>query len=211
MFFPSTDIPVIAAYSDPSSLLAMRYDQESGDFTLKGTVALRGGEVFYIQRNFFLRSGKIVFNEGSDRFEPQSHPPRRAAGPERAGRPGHHHAEGGQRAPLEFPAAAQLRSAHDRGADRRAHGAEPHSAPSTDNSVDIRKTVISGTQFIPQLDVTRRFDGPGPRQPSGSTIIYVRTQVLQNWLIDYRHARERNREMSLGATSTRPSSTPAST
>ena len=71
IFFPSSDFPVISGFSDPSSRLAIRYDQSSEDFSLKGAVALRGGQVFYIQRNFFLKNGKIVFNEGTDRFEPR--------------------------------------------------------------------------------------------------------------------------------------------
>ncbi len=71
VFFPYSDYPVVAGYSDPSSLLAIRFDQASQDFTLKGNVTLRGGQVFYIQRNFFIRNGTIAFNEGSDHFDPR--------------------------------------------------------------------------------------------------------------------------------------------
>jgi hypothetical protein len=182
VFFPSTALPVIDAYSDPTSLLAVRYDQESGDFTLKGTVALRGGEVFYIQRNFFLKNGKIVFNEDSDRFEPR------------------------------VTLLAELRDRNDQGQpiaiSMRADNepltsfhpqlsSDPPMSESQiallmgqnlfdaapDNSLDLRKTLISGSQFIPQLDVTRVYLDKA-RDGLGLDMLSMKTQVLQNWLID---------------------------
>ncbi len=71
VFFPSSDYPMVSGFSDPSSLLAIRYDQSNQDFTLKGNVTLRGGQVFYIQRNFFIKNGTIAFNEGSTHFDPR--------------------------------------------------------------------------------------------------------------------------------------------
>ncbi len=181
VFFPSSQFPVIAGYSDPSSLLAIRYDQAADDFTLKGAVALRGGEVFYIQRNFFLKNGRIAFNEGSDRFEPR------------------------------VTLLAELRDRNDEGPvviTLRADNAPISSfkprlssdppmtesqiallmgqnlfGASSDNRVDIRKAVISGTEFIPQLNVTRAFENR-VRDTFGLDMFYVRTKVLQNFFID---------------------------
>jgi translocation and assembly module TamB len=181
VFFPSTNFPIVAGYSDPSSSLAIRYDQAGADFSLKGTVALRGGEVFYVQRNFFLKNGKIVFNEGSDRFEPR------------------------------VTLLAELRDRYDEGPVRitlRADNAPISSFKPTLSSdpilteaqiaslmgqnvfgtagasgLDFRKTAISASEFIPQLNVTRAFENQ-VRDTFGLDIFYLRTQVLQNWLID---------------------------
>ncbi len=181
VFFPSSDFPIVTGFSDPSSLLAIRYDQATEDFTLKGTVALRGGEVFYIQRNFFLKTGKIVFNEGTDRFDPR------------------------------VTLLAQLRDRNDQGPvliSLRADNAPITSfkprltsdpimtesqiallmgqnlfGASSDNQFDLRKAVISGSEFIPQLNVTRAFEDK-IRDTFGLDMFYVRTRVLQNWLID---------------------------
>jgi translocation and assembly module TamB len=181
VFFPSTTFPIVAGYSDPSSSLAIRYDQATTDFSLKGTVALRGGEVFYVQRNFFLKDGKIVFNEGSDRFEPR------------------------------VTLLAEMRDRNDEGpvliilkadnapissfkptlssdpvmteAQIAALMGQNVFGTSGDSSFDIRKTAISASEFIPQLNVTRAFENQ-VRDVFGLDIFYLRTQVLQNWLID---------------------------
>ena len=54
---------------------------------------------------------------------------------------------------------------------------------SSDNQFDLRKAVISGSEFIPQLNVTRVFEDK-IRDTFGLDMFYVRTRVLQNWLID---------------------------
>ena len=181
VFFPSSDFPVVSGFSDPSSMLSIRYDQATEDFAIKGAVALRGGEVFYIQRNFFLKTGKIVFNEGTDRFDPR------------------------------VTLLAELRDRNDDGPVQillRADNAPITSfqprlssnpvmtesqiaalmgqnlfATSSDNRIDLRKAVISGSEFIPQLNMTRILENR-VRDTFGLDMLYLKTKVLQNWLID---------------------------
>lgn len=69
--FSPMSIPIVTGYADPSSFLAVRYDQSAETYSLKGDVVLRGGDVMYGGRSFFLKSGKISFNEGSGRFDPR--------------------------------------------------------------------------------------------------------------------------------------------
>jgi translocation and assembly module TamB len=181
VYFPSTTFPIVAGYSDPSSSLAILYDQEAADFSLKGTVALRGGEVFYVQRNFFLKNGKIVFNEGSDRFEPRvtllaELRDRNEAGPVKI-------TLKAENAPISTfkptmssdPVMSEAEIAAMMG--QNVFGSEG------EKSVDIRTTAISASEFIPQLDVARIFENK-IRDAAGLDIFYLRTQVLQNWLID---------------------------
>ena len=70
VFFPDHSYPVVAGNTDPSSRLTVRYDPR-GAYTVKGDINLRGGDAFYIQRNFFLKSARIRFNENSEKdFDP---------------------------------------------------------------------------------------------------------------------------------------------
>jgi translocation and assembly module TamB len=181
VYFPYKDNPVVEGYTEPSSALLIKWDQASGDYAVKGTAAMRGGEVFYIQRNFFLKSGKMVFNEGTGMFDPR------------------------------VTILAELRERNDEGpvlVTLRADNAPISSfkprlssdppmtesqiaillgqnllGASSDKSLDIRKAVISSSEFIPQLNVAKAFENKA-REMAGLDILFLRTQVLQRWLID---------------------------
>jgi translocation and assembly module TamB len=181
VYFPYKDNPVVEGYTEPSSALKIKWDQASGDYAVKGTAALRGGEVFYIQRNFFLKSGKMVFNEGTGMFDPRA------------------------------TILAELRERNDEGpvlVTLRADNvpisnftprlsSDPAMTEaqiaiflgqnllgvSRDEGLDIRKAVISTSEFIPQLNVVKAFESK-VREMAGLDILYLRTQVLQRWLID---------------------------
>jgi hypothetical protein len=181
VFFPYKDNPVVTAYSEPSSSLRIRWDQATEDYSVKGEADLRGGEVFYIQRNFFLKSGQMVFNEETGMFDPR------------------------------ITLLAELRERNDEGpvlislrADNmpisnfkpRLLSDPPMSEAqiavllgqnllgmSGNESLDIKKAIISTTEFLPQLDIARAFENK-VRDMAGLDILFLRTQVLQRWLID---------------------------
>ena len=70
-YFPDRNYPVIAGNVVPGNHLSVRYDQSRDFLSFKGEIDARGGDAFYIQRNFFLRSAKVVFNENSEKaFDP---------------------------------------------------------------------------------------------------------------------------------------------
>ena len=188
VYFPSSAYPWVTGYSDPSSLLAIRYDQASEDYTLKGSVVLRGGEVFYIQRNFFIKTGMIAFNEGRDHFDPRvsllaelrdrndegpititlttDNAPITSFKPKLSSDP-----------PLTEAQIALLMG-------QNLIGASSNGTLNGDAADTIRKAVISTSDlFIPQLNVTRVFEDK-VRETFGLDMFYFRTQVLQNWLID---------------------------
>jgi translocation and assembly module TamB len=68
--WPSRDFPIIQAVSKPGALLAVRYNGSSGKYTFTGDVDLQSGEVYYFDRDFFIRSGLISFRENEKRFDP---------------------------------------------------------------------------------------------------------------------------------------------
>ena len=181
VFFPSTSFPIVAAYSDPSSYLSVLYDQAASDFSLKGTVALRGGEVFYVQRNFFLKNGKIVFNEGPDRFEPRvtllaESRDRNDSGPVII-------TLKADNAPLTSFKPTLISDPPMSEADIAALMGQNLFGTDGERGVNLRTTAISASEFIPQLNVSRVLENK-VRDAAGLDILYLRTQILQNWLID---------------------------
>ncbi len=68
--WPSREFPIIQAVSKPGAALAVRYNGSSGRYSLTGDVELQSGEVFYFDRDFFIRSGLISFRENETRFDP---------------------------------------------------------------------------------------------------------------------------------------------
>lgn len=69
--WPNLNFPVMRAYTDVGSVMQISSDSETGKFSVNGTINLRGGEVFYFQRSFYIRSGQLAFNENEIRFDPR--------------------------------------------------------------------------------------------------------------------------------------------
>lgn len=63
--------PVLRGLVTPGTPLTMYVDSYTGDFTLKGDVSLRGGEIVWLSRNFYLKEGRVQFNETNELFDPR--------------------------------------------------------------------------------------------------------------------------------------------
>ncbi|MEM5947783.1 translocation/assembly module TamB domain-containing protein [Spirochaetia bacterium 38H-sp] len=68
--WPSENLPVLKLYSDTNQRLTYTLDSETGKYKLYGNIALRGGEVFYLEKSFYIREGNISFNENENSFDP---------------------------------------------------------------------------------------------------------------------------------------------
>ncbi|MBL8968059.1 MAG: translocation/assembly module TamB domain-containing protein, partial [Spirochaetaceae bacterium] len=181
VLFPNKDIPIVSGYAEPSSFLSIRFDQATEDLAFKGTANLRGGEVFYIQNNFFLKSAKIVFNETSDFFDPRVTL----------------YAERRERNE-KGPVLVTLRADNAPIVDFKPRLSSDPTMSETDiaallgesllgisegGTVDLRKAIIASSEFIPQLNATKAFERK-VREALGLDLLFVRTQVVQRWLID---------------------------
>ncbi|MDR2445125.1 MAG: translocation/assembly module TamB [Spirochaetaceae bacterium] len=69
--WPNTNIPILQAYAASGSGLRIVSDTLSGHFSLKGEVDIRGGEVFYFQRSFYIKEGSLNFNESEIQVDPR--------------------------------------------------------------------------------------------------------------------------------------------
>jgi len=69
-FWPSADFPMLQASADLGTGIHVTSDSIAQRFTLNGDVKLRSGEIFYLERNFYLREGTLFFRENETSFDP---------------------------------------------------------------------------------------------------------------------------------------------
>ena len=69
-FWPSFTFPVVRSHANPGSEVLVNYDGHSGNYSVVGSVDVKGGEVFYFDRDFHLKTGTITFGENQDMFDP---------------------------------------------------------------------------------------------------------------------------------------------
>lgn len=68
--WPAEDLPILNMLVDTDQAVSIRYDGFTGDYSVVGDVALRGGDLFFIDRTFYLRDGMVSFTEDEARFDP---------------------------------------------------------------------------------------------------------------------------------------------
>jgi hypothetical protein len=70
-YWPEVNTPILRANAAQGTVLHIVSDSDTGRFQVDGDVELRNGEMYYVQRNFYIRSGALFFNETEDQFEPR--------------------------------------------------------------------------------------------------------------------------------------------
>jgi hypothetical protein len=68
--WPNAKLPILRATADPGTVLLVTSDSATDSYTLKSNVNLRGGEIFYFQRSFYIREGTLTFDEDETHFNP---------------------------------------------------------------------------------------------------------------------------------------------
>jgi translocation and assembly module TamB len=68
--WPGDEFPIIRGLVQADSPITLNLDTSIGSFDVKGNANLKGGQIFYLKRNFYLRKGNIAFNENQDIFDP---------------------------------------------------------------------------------------------------------------------------------------------
>ena len=181
IYLPDNKIPLVRGFTSPGSALVLQYDSSSQDFSLDGKIDLRTGYVLYYLRSFFLKSGTIEFSENSTKFNPLV----TASAELRESSP-----MGmvkimleAERSPLEnlnprlssvpFYSETQLISMMSGG----VLGAN------TSDTLDIREAAIASSEFIPQLNIFKKFE-QDVQKKLGLDIVFIRSSFIQRWLLD---------------------------
>ncbi len=68
--YPNESFPIVSAYASLGSSIHVMADSASGSVSVKGDVGIRGGEIYYINRSFYIREGTLHLNETEQQFNP---------------------------------------------------------------------------------------------------------------------------------------------
>ncbi|MBQ4378165.1 MAG: hypothetical protein II821_03085 [Treponema sp.] len=63
--------PFMRGVVAPGTPLSIYFDSFSGDLEFKSDIALRGGEISWLNRNFYMKEARVVFNENQDSIDPK--------------------------------------------------------------------------------------------------------------------------------------------
>ncbi len=69
--WPSVAFPVLRATARTGSGIRIEHAGDVQQTSVVGRVLLRGGDVFYINRSFYIKAGELAFNESAQRFDPR--------------------------------------------------------------------------------------------------------------------------------------------
>jgi translocation and assembly module TamB len=69
--WPSIEFPVIRTTAKTGNTVNITYRGDTGAYTVKGVVDAQGGEVYYFDRSFIMKSGKLVLDEDQNSFDPR--------------------------------------------------------------------------------------------------------------------------------------------
>ena len=181
VYLPDSNLPIIRGFTLPGSLLYLKFDSSSGEFTLDGAIDLRSGYVFYYLRNFFIRSATIEFAENSAKFNPLVTV---NAELRESGRDGLVRINlSTEKAPLSnlnprlssipFYSETELIAIMSGGV----------LAVDTSESLTIREAAIASSEFIPQLNIFKSFE-QRVQKALGMDIVFIRSSFMQRWLLD---------------------------
>jgi hypothetical protein len=69
--WPSEELPMIRAYAEPGTGVRVIADTRIPQFAIDGDLVLRGGEIYYLQRSFYIREGRLMFNASDPQINPR--------------------------------------------------------------------------------------------------------------------------------------------
>ena len=62
--------PLLRGLIAPSTPISVSADTATGNWSVKGDVVLKGGEISYLSRSFYLKEGQLVLDETQESFDP---------------------------------------------------------------------------------------------------------------------------------------------
>ncbi|MCG8479311.1 MAG: translocation/assembly module TamB, partial [Spirochaetales bacterium] len=69
--WPDSTFPILRSNFAVGQTVAIVADTADELFAMEGSVAIQSGDVFYFDRNFFIRDGRIDFQENQENFDPR--------------------------------------------------------------------------------------------------------------------------------------------
>jgi len=69
-YWPAMNFPIVRTFARQGEEVSLYVNDETAEFFMEGEVEIRGGEIFYFDRSFYLKQGSISFEERIDEFDP---------------------------------------------------------------------------------------------------------------------------------------------
>ncbi len=70
-YWPSISFPIVHSYASQGEKVQLAYDGDLDTFSMNGSVGVRGGEIFYFDRSFYIKQGSITFSETVGQLDPR--------------------------------------------------------------------------------------------------------------------------------------------
>jgi hypothetical protein len=70
-FWPNTNNPILRVNPEMGNVFKISVDTLAGQYTMNSDIKIRSGELYYFERNFYIRQGSLIFRENETRFEPR--------------------------------------------------------------------------------------------------------------------------------------------
>ncbi|MEW5814515.1 MAG: translocation/assembly module TamB domain-containing protein [Spirochaetota bacterium] len=68
--WPSAQVPILQTFAGTGEKVHIKINGSEGKFSINGNINIKGGEIYYFSRSFYLKEGMISFNENQDKFDP---------------------------------------------------------------------------------------------------------------------------------------------
>jgi hypothetical protein len=69
--WPNPNMPILRANPEMGTVLSVKADTMSGQYSLNSDITIRSGELYYFDRSFYIRRGNLVFMENEQHFNPR--------------------------------------------------------------------------------------------------------------------------------------------
>nr|AGS52061.1 putative protein BB0794 [uncultured bacterium contig00024] len=69
--WPNVNMPILRANPELGTVVTVFADSQLGQYTVNSDVVIRSGELYYFDRNFYIRRGNLVFRESEQQFNPR--------------------------------------------------------------------------------------------------------------------------------------------
>jgi len=63
--------PILRAMPEMGTVIYVLTDTQAGQYSLEGDIKIRSGELYYFDRNFYIRKGNLVLKENETKFDPR--------------------------------------------------------------------------------------------------------------------------------------------
>jgi hypothetical protein len=69
--WPNTSSPILRANPEIGTVMTVYADTLAGQYTINSDISIRSGEMYYFDRNFYIRHGVLIFRENEQQFNPR--------------------------------------------------------------------------------------------------------------------------------------------